>query len=169
MKPGMKRRPLADRFWEKVNKNGPVPPHRPELGPCWIWTASLDPQGYGRIGLGGHDGDMALAHRVSFLLEHGRWPQPGGLHHCDNPSCVRPEHLFEGDQAANAADMIAKGRGVTVGHLYPGERNGMAKLSDLQRFEIRSLRADGMPFQRIAAKFNVTKQAVMYVCKRGVA
>jgi hypothetical protein len=28
---------LEERFWEKVDKNGPVPAHRPELGPCWVW------------------------------------------------------------------------------------------------------------------------------------
>lgn len=36
-----------DRFWAKVNKNGPVPIERPELGPCWIWTAAITGAGYG--------------------------------------------------------------------------------------------------------------------------
>src|SRR5437870_1060081 len=36
-----------DRFWEKVDKNGPAPPHRPEIGPCWLWTGWVKKNGYG--------------------------------------------------------------------------------------------------------------------------
>jgi len=42
---------LEDRFWAKVDKNGPVPAHRPELGPCWIWTAARFKRGYGKFGV----------------------------------------------------------------------------------------------------------------------
>jgi hypothetical protein len=42
---------LPERFWKKVDKNGPVPAHRPELGPCWLWTGALVGRGY-RVGLG---------------------------------------------------------------------------------------------------------------------
>ena len=46
-----KTMPLEDRFWAKVDKNGPVPAHRPELGPCWIWTAARFKRGYGKFGV----------------------------------------------------------------------------------------------------------------------
>lgn len=47
---GVEVRPAAERFWEKVNKDGPIPEHRPELGPCWLWTGHINRQtGYGRF------------------------------------------------------------------------------------------------------------------------
>lgn len=41
------RATLEERFWSKVDRNGPVPEHRPDLGPCWLWTAYVDAHGYG--------------------------------------------------------------------------------------------------------------------------
>jgi hypothetical protein len=100
-----------DRFWAKVNKDGPIPPHRPELGPCWVWTAGTVDAGYGGFWL---CGKMRRAQRVAFLIKHGRWPEPCACHRCDNPPCVREDHLFEGTHAANARDRDAKGRQVTL-------------------------------------------------------
>lgn len=99
--------PLADRFWERVDKQGPVPAHRPELGPCHLWTGPVDDRGYGRINVRRRS---VTTQRVAFFLAEGRWPMPSALHHCDNPPCVRRSHLFEGSQADNVADMDAKGR-----------------------------------------------------------
>lgn len=111
------RRPLRERFQEKVDRNGPVPAHRPELGPCHLWTAATDAQGYGRVNLGGRTAGTGRAHVVAFELEvepaNGRCI----LHRCDNPPCVKalsdgygPAHLFPGDRAVNNRDMAAKGR-----------------------------------------------------------
>jgi len=81
------------RFWEKVDKNGPVPEYCPELGPCWMWLAFCDVHGYGKFG--GLDWrQVQLAHRFSFELLVG--PIPKGLtldHLCRNPRCVNPAHL----------------------------------------------------------------------------
>jgi hypothetical protein len=82
------------RFWEKVDKDGPVPEHRPDLGPCWMWTASLNAganQGYGHFGVGQK---VVFAHRFAYELANG--PIPDGLmpdHLCRNHPCVRPSHL----------------------------------------------------------------------------
>lgn len=79
------RRPVADRFWEKVDKNGPIMPGMST--PCWVWTAKIGSGGYGRFWLDGKD---ALAHRVAYRLLVG--PIPGGLeidHVCKNRRCVR--------------------------------------------------------------------------------
>ena len=85
-------------FWAGLDRSGD----------CWIWTRERYPSGYGvltRAGL------RVKAHRLAWELTYG--PTPDGLlvlHHCDNPPCVRPAHLFLGTQADNVRDMDAKGR-----------------------------------------------------------
>lgn len=82
----------AERFWSKVNKDGPTPAHRPELGKCWEWDASRSKSGYGSFGLNGRSTE---AHRVAILLSDGELP-PQGMHTdhlCRNHACVRRTHL----------------------------------------------------------------------------
>lgn len=102
---------LEERLWSRVDKNGPIPDHRPDLGPCWVWTGSKHRgRQHGQIGL--RAGVLLWTHRLSWELTNG--PIPGGLfvlHHCDNPPCVNPDHLWLGTQRDNVADMVAKGRG----------------------------------------------------------
>jgi hypothetical protein len=79
------------RFLAKVDQAGPIPRLRPELGPCWLWTASLKPNGYGAFR---HQGRMQRAHRVAYELLVG--PIPVGLqldHLCRTLRCVNPAHL----------------------------------------------------------------------------
>lgn len=99
--PGPKPRPLADRFWEKVDRGEE----------CWTWKPefSRNPGGYGMFTP--RHGARVGAHRISWELANG--PIPPGmfvLHHCDNPPCVRPDHLWLGTHLDNMADMKAKGR-----------------------------------------------------------
>lgn len=89
--PQLVRGALPTRFWAKVNKHGPVPECRQDLGECWVWTAYVDPDGYGRIAVGER---MALAHRVSWELANGSVPDGHELDHlCRRRSCIRPSHL----------------------------------------------------------------------------
>lgn len=83
----------AARFWSKVNKDGPIPAHRPELGPCWLWTASVNERrgGYGQFSLNGR---TRKAHQVSYELGVG--PIPKGTepdHLCRVHACVNWHHL----------------------------------------------------------------------------
>jgi len=117
------RRPLRERFLEKVRKTST----------CWEWAGTKS-CGYARIEepTGVRPSRTLGAHRVAYELFVG--PIPEGkhiLHHCDNPGCVNPEHLFLGTQADNVKDSVAKGRQAR------GERNGSAKLTQQQVQEIR--------------------------------
>lgn len=89
-KPKHARATPEDRFWAKVNKNGPIPQHRPELGPCWLWTASLNEDGYGHFWDGVH---LVFAHRYSYALANGPIPENLVIDHlCLTRACVRPDH-----------------------------------------------------------------------------
>lgn len=96
------------RFWRKVDKSGPVPSHRPGLGNCWLWIGSKTEVGYPRFWANG-----ALQLATRFIYSETFTPIPTGLfccHECDNPSCVRPSHLFLGTNTDNMRDRAAKGR-----------------------------------------------------------
>jgi hypothetical protein len=93
---------IEQRFWAKVRKRDG----------CWEWTGAKNADGYGMIGVNGVGHKRhAPAHRVSWELHYGHIPTGMWvLHHCDNPPCIRPDHLFIGDRSANMKDCAAKGR-----------------------------------------------------------
>jgi len=113
---------LEDRFWLKVDKNGPEPALA-ELGRCWQWSGKIHDHGYGLFSTGGRH---ARAHRVSWELHHARSIPAGELvrHRCDNRACVNPAHLVLGDHSDNALDAIRRGR-----RIAKGEELASAKLT----------------------------------------
>lgn len=83
------------RFWAKVDKNGPLPSNRPDLGPCWIWKGHVKPNGYGQFSLGslGNYG-KPNAHVFAYQILCGAIPEGLELDHlCRLPRCVNPFHL----------------------------------------------------------------------------
>lgn len=119
-------KPLADRFWAKVDQRGP--------DECWPWTGFVNNDGYGTCRPGGGR-EARGAHRISWEIHNG--PQPPGYcvcHHCDNPPCVNPAHLFLGTIGDNNADRAAKGRTVAP----RGERHWGAKVTPPIVLEIRA-------------------------------
>lgn len=102
---------------------------------CWLWTGSLN-NGYGQF-RDANTNRPVLAHRKSWMLFCGEIPAGlGVLHKCDTPRCVRPDHLFLGDQQANIDDMHAKGR-ANKRALF-GESHGMSRATEELVREIRS-------------------------------
>lgn len=103
---------LLERFWSKVDKNGPISLARPDLnlGPCWLWTAHTDRKGYGRFSVGG---TLVRVHRFSWSLQHGEIPagmQPDHL--CRVPNCVNPAHL----EIVTPRENILRSNGPTAKH-----------------------------------------------------
>lgn len=90
---------LEQRFWSHVDKSGP----------CWLWTAYCHPTGYGVFNI--RKGKWEYAHRMAYIFIYGAIPfEKHVLHHCDNPPCVKPDHLWPGTQKQNMKDMRDKGR-----------------------------------------------------------
>ncbi len=152
---GNTRVPLETRFWQFVQKSTD----------CWLWTGKLSKSGYGRIVSGGSvtKGAKTLrAHRVSWELAFGSIPDGlQVLHHCDNPRCVRPDHLFLGSHIDNMVDRNAKG------HYPRGVRHPNAKLTDDAIREIRRLyAAGGFRQQDLADRYGVNQTLIGFIVRR---
>ena len=152
---------ILTRFWSHVNKTET----------CWLWRTGTN--WYKNFSV---NGTSILAHR--FAYEQFVEKIPKGLfvcHRCDNPSCVRPDHLFLGTCAENLADMALKGRaakGVNNGSVrYPeklnprrGERHPFAKLTWADVEKIRSEYAQGkISTSQLAKKFPVNQSTIMNI------
>jgi hypothetical protein len=123
---------------------------------CWVWGAATFDTGYGMFSAGEK---TVRTHRYVWEAIYG--PIPDGLdvcHHCDNPPCVRPDHLFLGTDQTNTDDKVAKRR-----HGF-GENHPGAKLSDAQVAEIRARRAAGERPYKLAKEFGVTYVHIWTLC-----
>jgi hypothetical protein len=95
------------RFWDCIDRNGPV---HPVYGQCWVYLGKKSRKGYGRIVVLHKD---IRVHRFAYELCVGSIPTGlCVLHHCDNPNCVRPSHLFLGTNHDNVNDKVKKRRQV---------------------------------------------------------
>jgi len=154
----IKQRDKSDeeKFWEKADIKGE--------DECWEWKASKNRKGYGNFYMSvGHSKDKhCLAHRRSWILTYGEISDGlMVLHHCDNPACVNPKHLFLGNNRDNMNDMVSKGR---QGRMA-GEKHPMRKLTEEKVLEIRRLRNEGYTLFALGDMFNVHYSTIGYICK----
>lgn len=158
--------PTERRFWSKVNKAGPVPAHRPELGPCWEWTAGRARRANGQEAYAmfwlKSENQNVLAHRLAWTLEHGDPGELQVLHACDNQGCVRVAHLFLGTQQDNMTDKVNKSRQAR------GERAGRVKVTEEDVRQIRELRRSGLSQREIGERFGLSQCHVSSIVRRTV-
>ena len=133
-----------ERFWSKVQKTDE----------CWIWTASRKFDGYGRFWYHGRE---ILAHRFSWKLHNGIIPEGlNVLHKCDNPPCVRPNHLLLGTQYDNIQDKLLKGRYEPL----RGVKHGRSKINEASVEYIRKAYKKGSLQKELALMFNLSQQHI---------
>jgi hypothetical protein len=159
---------LQERFQEKVNTNGPTMPGMST--PCHIWTGALKTGKYGGYGTIFAHGRYKMASHVALWLATGQWPKECALHHCDNPPCVRGDHLYEGSKQDNARDRERRQRGnhatgdqhgcATHPGLRSGEKNGRAKLSEADVVTLRNAYAAGGIVAELSVAFGITDVAI---------
>jgi hypothetical protein len=128
---------------------------------CWTWTGSRDQNGYGQFRL---NGKLQRAHRISYLWNVGQIPDGlGVLHRCDNPSCVRPDHLFVGTQTDNMRDASIKGRCKKKTDSMIGTLNQNAKLTPEKIVTIRLKTLAGASRLTLAKEFGVSAQTIQKI------
>lgn len=140
----MKRHDIMKRFEDNISVNSDG---------CHIWTACRNRGGYGQLTA---RGKQWAAHRYAWTQANG--PIPEGLHvlhHCDNPSCVNPSHLFIGTVADNIRDRQLKGRHRS------GEGHGRAKLTvaDVQKIRAMDL-CHGKVISSVAKEYGVSRGTI---------
>lgn len=109
-------RPIADRFWAKVNKHGGLPPAAPHLGECWLWTAATNNRGYGHMSRGRVGEGHLKAHRFSYELHHGPIPPRMHIdHRCHVTLCVNPSHLRVTTTKQNCENLLGASRNSRTG------------------------------------------------------
>lgn len=147
----VKPRPLAIRFWDRVE--------RPEGDGCWLWLGAKNRRGYGSLCI--KKPKREEAHRVAYRLTFGEIPGDQVVRHkCDNPSCVRPDHLELGTQGDNIRDAVDRGR------IAVGIRHGSAVLDAATVQAIREDHAAGATIYGLAKRHNVGQQTVSDIVHR---
>lgn len=132
-----------ERFWSKVVKT---------TSGCWEWQGSTNTNnGYGRFWDNGHH---TTAHHFAWEQYNGKPPEGKCIcHHCDNPKCVNPDHLFTGTLRENSIDAVRKNRHVN-------------KLTTEQVTEIRKLIEGGQVTRKeIAKMFGVSGSNISAIKK----
>lgn len=128
---------LLQRFWRKVNKTSG----------CWLWKGETNNKGYAVFRITRKE--KVFAHRWIFINFYG-WRPKAVCHSCDTPACVRPSHLFGGDQAQNLDDCARK-------------RRSRWKLTEDQ---VRAIRADYRAQRKVARDYGVAENTIWQIRNR---
>lgn len=166
---------IAIRFYRHVEKA--------EGDGCWNWIGNSDPSGYGKFTWA--KGIYKRAHRAAWVIAGNPELPPSVylLHSCDNPACVRVEHLRPGTQKENIADMDARKRrprgfkrpniqgdkhhSRRHPELIPrGERSGQAKLTDDGVRQIRIWLSEGLTQREVADRAGISQSVISKISKR---
>jgi hypothetical protein len=133
-------------FWERVQKTES----------CWLWTGWCNSYGYGQLKVRNH-ARIQFAHRFSWEIAVGPIPEGHVVRHlvCDNPPCVRPDHLALGLQRDNVADMHAKGR-----------QRPNSRLTDNDIRAIRDAAEGGTDLPSLAARYGVVDTTLSRIIRR---
>lgn len=150
-----KRVSEAERFWNFVDKDGPI-----QMGMttrCWQWVGYSNKYGVFRVA-----SKAVKAHRYSYELHRGDRPDGAYVcHSCDNPICVNPEHLFLGTQKDNMSDMARKGRAAK------GEVKKDAKLTAASIQKIREVYGQsGVTIASLGRQYGVSATTISLIVKR---
>ncbi len=141
---------VAMRFWSNVSRGN--------SDACWPWQRARNRRGYGRVGA---RRVYRLAHRMAWEITFGAIPLGTFvLHHCDNPPCCNPAHLFLGSHDENMADMVRKGRQLK------GSLKAQAKLTETSVRDIRDRYMHGETLTALSACFGVSISQVHHICTR---
>jgi hypothetical protein len=128
-------------------------------GDCLVWTKRKSKSGYGRMS------DVLLfskkrydrVHRIILAIRLGRdlLPDEFAMHTCDNPACVKPEHIVLGNALLNNRDTLIKGRRV----------NGHGKTNDEIKLKIIKLYGEGLNQTEIGKMFNISQVRVSQIIR----
>jgi len=127
---------------------------------CIFFTGLKDNQGYGVVSIGD---ERIKAHRLAYKLAHPRQTLTKNIcvcHHCDNPSCINPKHLFVGKNGDNNKDRSSKGRNAV------GVNHGRAKLTEKDVLKIREMHGKGYTTYKLAKIFKVSQALISYITIR---
>lgn len=136
-------------------------------GECWEFDGTRQ-DGYGRIAIKPNGVERRIfVHHLVVRIRAGRPLDGFALHHCDNPPCFRPSHLYEGSHADNAADAMQRGR------VARGDRNPRTKLTVAQVHEIFARYQPGLNrwdrgnASNLAREFGVSKTTITALVRNG--
>ena len=155
----MKARPVIERFLEKftIDWNG-----------CWEWEGLKKTKGrYGQLF---NNGNTVRGHRLSYELFYGPINGFHVCHHCDNPGCVRPSHLFLGTQKDNMQDAGRKQRmnlQINPDKIPVGEQTNSSKLTEREVLEIRKKYSEGFgTHQDLADEYDMSRIMIGYIIRK---
>ena len=130
---------------------------------CWNWPGAKQGGGYGVIV---RDGHVLKVHRLAYEAFNGVFPDSLQVcHHCDNPTCCNPSHLFVGTHQDNMRDRDMKGRCFPI-KIRRGTEHHASSFTDDDIAQIRSSWRNGSSMRRIARQFQVTHEAIRKIVRR---